>query len=118
MVPEAHSATVALAEWVARAWLAPQLAPADPADQVALAELRQATAASAGVVLVDRKVLAQPALEEVLRLTVEQMVTKVTLIQEILPVVPQVPILEVEVEVLAKVNINHIQELVVLADRE
>jgi hypothetical protein len=66
---------------------------------------------------VDRKVLAQPALEEVLRLTVEQMVTKVTLIQEILPVVPQVLILEVVAEVQAKVNINHIQELVVLADR-
>jgi hypothetical protein len=45
------------------------------------------------------------------------MVTKVTLIQAILPVVPQVPILVEVVVVLAKVNIKDIQELVVPVDQ-
>jgi hypothetical protein len=69
------------------------------------------------VAVVECKVMDQPVLEVVLRLIVERMVTKVTLIQAILPVVPQVPILVEVVAVLAKANILVIQELVVPADR-
>jgi hypothetical protein len=81
-----------------------------------------ATAAWVVAVVVVRRVpvaalLVQPAPEEVLHLTAAQLVQEVLLVQAILPVVPQVPILVEVVEVQDKVNINHIQEMVVLADR-
>jgi hypothetical protein len=61
--------------------------------------------------------LAQPVLVEVLHLIAAQPVQEILLLQGILPVVPQVPILAVAVVELAKVNINHIREMVVLADQ-
>jgi hypothetical protein len=72
------------------------------------------------VVVVVRRVpgvalLVQPAPAEVLHLIAAQPVQEILLVQAILLVVPQVPILVEVVEVQAKVNINHIQEMVVLA---
>jgi hypothetical protein len=61
--------------------------------------------------------LVLPALVEVLHSIAAQLVQEIILLLEILPVVPQVPILVAVVEVQAKVNINHIQEMVVVADR-
>jgi hypothetical protein len=80
--------------------------PVAAAAETGLQGFLPATAVLGVVALVDRKVLAQPAPEEVPRLTVEQMVTKVTLIQEIHLVVPQVPILAAAGVVPARVNIQ------------
>jgi hypothetical protein len=59
--------------------------------------------------------LVQPAPAEVLRLIAAQLVQEILLVQAILPVelVEQIPVAAVVVQV--KVNINHIQEMVVLA---
>jgi hypothetical protein len=61
--------------------------------------------------------LVQPVLVEVPHSIAAQPVQEIILVQAILPVVPQVPILAEAEAVQAKVNINHIQELVVLAAR-
>ena len=59
--------------------------------------------------------LVQLAPEGVLRLTAAQPVQEILLVQAILPVVPQVPILVEVVEVQAKVSIRVTPVLVVLA---
>jgi hypothetical protein len=69
------------------------------------------------VVVVVCRELVQPAPVEVLRLIAAQLVQEILLVQAILPVVPQVPILVEVVVVLAKVSTQVTPVLAVVVDR-